>query len=83
LEKTKVVFKGNKEKPVKERILKLYFEHNGIAGSSMITAGLKEKDLSNAIPNTVASIMREMGLNCKTTKKFILTTDSKHNKPVA
>jgi len=27
--------------------------------------------------------MREMGLKCKTLKKFLVTTDSKHNEPVA
>lgn len=27
--------------------------------------------------------MKEMGLKCRTVKKFVVTTDSKHNKPVA
>ena len=27
--------------------------------------------------------MREMGLKCKTIKKYVVTTDSKHNEPVA
>jgi putative transposase len=25
--------------------------------------------------------MKEMGLKCKTTKKFVVTNDSKHNEP--
>ncbi|MDY0045203.1 MAG: hypothetical protein RBS82_11150 [Syntrophales bacterium] len=27
--------------------------------------------------------MREMGLKCRTVKKFVVTTDSKHNEPIA
>ena len=27
--------------------------------------------------------MKEMGLRCRTIKKFVVTTDSKHNEPVA
>lgn len=76
--------KAIRKKQLKERIIKLYFEHNGMAGSPMITADLKdENEFSNVSPNTVASLMREMGLKCKTTKKFVVTTDSRHNKPVA
>jgi len=55
-----------------------------MAGSPMITADLWEDlGFSNVSPNTVALFMREMGLKSKTVKKFVVTTDSSHNEPVA
>jgi len=82
--KRKPSLKATRKRHLKERILKLYSEHNGMAGSPMITADLREEhEFSNVSPNTVASLMREMGLKCKTIKKFVATTDSRHNKPVA
>jgi putative transposase len=69
---------------LKKRICELYAEHNGMAGSPMITADLNdETKFHNVSPNTVANLMREMNLKCKTVKKFVVTTDSKHNEPVA
>ncbi len=73
-----------KNQRLKKRILELYSEHNGMAGSPMITADLKdESEFSDVGENRVARLMREMDLKCKTVKKFVVTTDSKHNKPVA
>ena len=40
-------------------------------------------EFSDVSKNRVARLMREMGLKCKTLKKFVITTDSKHNEPVA
>jgi putative transposase len=37
----------------------------------------------NVSPNTDVRLMREMNLKCKTVKKFVATTDYKHNEPVA
>ncbi len=69
---------------LKKRIFELYAEHNGMAGSPMITADLHDDpEFSNVSKNRVARLMREMGLKCKTLKKFVVTTDSKHNEPVA
>jgi len=69
---------------LKNRISELYTEHNGMAGSPMITADLHDDpEFSNVSKNRVARLMREMGLKCKTLKKFVITTDSKHNEPVA
>ena len=69
---------------LKKRIFELYVEHNGMAGSPMITADLNdEPDFFNVSPNTVARLMRELNLKCKTAKKFVATTDSKHKEPVA
>ena len=55
-----------------------------MAGSPMITADLRDKfEFSNVSKNTVAHHMREMNLKCRTVKKFVVTTDSKHGEPVA
>ena len=73
-----------RKKQLQERIYKLYSEHNGMAGSPMITVDLREgSEFSNVSPNTVDIFMREMGLKSKTVKKFVVTTDSNHNEPVA
>ena len=70
-----------KREQLKNHILKLYSEHNGMAGSPMITADLKEyPEFSNVSVNTVASLMKKMGVRCKTVKKFVVTTDSNHKK---
>ena len=69
---------------LKQRIFALYVEHNGMAGSPMITADLNdEPEFHGASKNTVARLMRGMKLKCKTIKKFVVTTDSTHNEPVA
>jgi putative transposase len=55
-----------------------------MAGSPMITADLNdESEFFSVSKNTVARLMRQMNLKCKTVKKFVATTDSKHNEPVA
>jgi len=69
---------------IKKRISALYEDHKGMAGSPMITADLRaESPFATVSKNRVARHMRAMGLRCKTTKKFIVTTDSKHNEPIA
>jgi putative transposase len=69
---------------LRQRIAKLYEEHGGAAGSPMITADLRaEKQFQNISRPRVARHMRSMGLRCKTVKKFVVTTDSKHKEPVA
>ena len=69
---------------LQERIKGLFAQHKGMAGSPMITADLREyPEFSNVSRNRVARYMREMGLRCGTVKKFVVTTDSKHNEPVA
>jgi putative transposase len=73
-----------KNKRLRERIQELYTEHRGMAGSPMITADLRaEPEFSSVGKNRVARQMKTMGLKCKTAKKYIVTTDSKHNEPVA
>jgi len=69
---------------IREGIRRLYDEHKGMAGSPMITADLRsEPGFEGVGKNRVARHMRAMGLRCKTLKKFIATTDSKHKEPVA
>ena len=69
---------------LRERIMELYLEHGGMAGSPMITADLNdEPEFFGVSKNTVARLMRKMNLKSKTIKKFVVTTDSKHNEPVA
>jgi len=69
---------------LKRRIRELFARHNGMAGSPMITADLHDDpEFSRVSRNRVARLMREMGLKCRTVKKFVVTTDSKHNEPVA
>ena len=71
-------------KRLQRRIFELYIEHNGMAGSPMITADLHDVDeFSKVSKNRVARLMNKMDLKCKTLKKFVATTDSKHNKPIA
>ena len=69
---------------LKKRILELYFEHKRMAGSPMITADLRDDpEFFNVSKNTVARSMQEMNLRSQTVKKFVVTTDSRHNEPVA
>ena len=75
------VRKENNER-LQRRIFELYIEHNRMAGSPMITADLHDEDeFSKVSKNRVARLMNKTNLKCKTLKKFIATTDSRHNKP--
>ena len=69
---------------IRKGIRRLYDEHNGMAGSPMLTADLRsEPEFERVGKNRVARHMREMGLRCKTLKKFIATSNSKHKEPIA
>lgn len=72
-----------KEK-LKGRIRELFSRHNGMAGSPLITADLHDSpEFTKVSRPRVARLMRELGLRCRTVKKYVVTTDSKHNEPVA
>ena len=74
----------SENKRLRQRIRELYVEHKGMAGSPMITADLRSgPEFSKVSKNRVARHMKDMGLRCKATKKFVVTTDSKHDEPVA
>ncbi|WP_407929146.1 IS3 family transposase [Desulfomarina profundi] len=69
---------------LKKRIQELFEQHNGMVGSPIITADLHDQpEFSNVSRQRVARMMKEMGLKCRTVKKFVVTTDSKHTEPVA
>ena len=67
-----------KKNVLKEKITVLYFEFKQRYGSPRITMELNS--LGYQISRiTVAKYMRELGLKSKLSKKFKITTDSKHN----
>ncbi len=73
-----------KREKLKYCIRELFAEHNGMAGSPMITADLHDNpEYANVGRPRVARLMRDMGLKCRTVRKFTATTNSKHNKPVS
>ena len=73
-----------KNEALKKRIRELFYRHKGMVGSPIIAADLREDpEFSDVSRQRVARHMKEMGLKCKTVKKFVVTTDSKHNEPVA
>lgn len=73
-----------KNEVLKKRIRELFRQHKGMAGSPLITEDLKEEpSFSNVSRNRVALLMKEMGVKSKSIKKYVVTTDSKHNEPVA
>lgn len=74
----------SENKRLRERIEDLFSEHKGMVGSPMLTKDLREEpEFANVSRNRVARHMKDMGLKCKTVRKFVVTTDSKHNEPVA
>ncbi len=71
-------------KRLKERIKEIFSAHKGMVGSPIVTADLHDDhEFSKVSRPRVARMMRDMGLKCRATKKFVVTTDSKHNHPVA
>ena len=56
--------------------------HKNNFGSPRVHQELKRRGVSCS-ENTVAKVMKEAGIQAKTTKKFKLTTDSNHSHPVA
>ena len=75
--------KAEKER-FRARIKELYKQHKGMIGSPMLTADLHDgSEFSKVSRARVARHMKEMGLKCLYVKKFVPTTDSKHDEPVA
>ena len=72
------------KKKLQSRIKELYAEHKGMIGSPMLTADLRDDvEFSKISRNRVARHMKEMGLKCRSVKRFVVTTDSKHGELVA
>lgn len=60
----------------------LFAESKMVYGSPRIHAGLRRRGI-NCNLNQVAKLMKANGIRSKTKRKFRVTTDSKHNFPVA
>lgn len=77
---------ASKTKLSNEELLKkikdVYDDNEGIYGSPRIAIELNANG-TKCSKNRVARIMRKNGIVAKTKKKFKVTTDSEHNRPVA
>lgn len=72
------------QEALKKRICELFAHHKGMVGSPIITADLHDDpEFQKVSRPRVARLMKEMGLKCRTVKKFVVTTDSKHDEPIA
>lgn len=65
-----------------KKIKEIFTEHQGRYGSPRVWEELVEQGFSCS-ENKVARIMRELGLQAIGKRKFRVTTNSNHNKPVA
>ena len=65
-----------------KKIIQVFKSHNSRYGSPRITNELKRNG-ENCSKNRVARRMKQLGIFAKAKKKFKVTTDSKHNFPVA
>jgi len=70
------------KKMLRENIRQAYVNHGGTAGSRTIEADLKALGIECG-KNRVAREMRQMGLKCRTRRRFVATTDSRHKEPIA
>lgn len=71
-----------KNKDLKDRIKKIFYDFNETYGSPRMTEELKSLGI-NVSENTVAKLMKDLGLVAKAKKKFKITTNSKHNKHIS
>lgn len=67
-----------------ERVRSVFDEHHAIYGARKVAAELVEQNI-RVCRNTVAGLMREMGLRSRAQKRrrFTVTTDSDHADPIA
>jgi putative transposase len=65
-----------------ERIRSIYEQRKRVYGCLRITAELREEGFSCS-KNRVARLMRKQGITARPKKKYKVTTNSKHNKPIA
>jgi transposase InsO family protein len=65
------------------KIRQLFDEHKGLYGSPRLAADLKQRKVK-VCRNTVARLMKQIGLRARTRRRFVpLTTDSRHHQPLA
>lgn len=74
-----------KNELLKSLIKHYYFTvHNKMAGSELITRDIRDvKEFKGVHRTRIAVLMSSMGLKCHTQKKYVVTTDSKHNNWIA
>jgi putative transposase len=65
-----------------ERIRSIYEQRKHVYGCLRITAELREEGFSCS-KNRVARLMRKQGITARTKRRFRVTTNSKHKKPIA
>jgi putative transposase len=83
LSRPKSCRKRQKEE-LQHAIKECYDNHEGRAGSPTVTHDLRDCEKWKSISRSrVAREMQAMSLRCKTKKRFVVTTDSKHSMPVA
>lgn len=66
-----------------EKIKSIFQASRQSYGTRRIKRALANKESLVTSRRRIGRLMREMGLSCKTKRKFIATTDSKHQLPVA
>lgn len=71
-----------RKQTLKREIKAIFKESRQIYGSYKITIELKKKGITLS-RSYVARLMQEMGIRSRTRKKFVATTDSNHENPVA
>ena len=68
---------------LRKAIHRHYNNHKGMIGSPGIAAELKDfPEWRRTNRTRVALEMKAMGLRCRTRRKFVVTTDSKHSEPI-
>ena len=63
-------------------IREIFNKSRNIYGTRRIADQLAKRDIFIS-RNRIVKLMALAGLSCKTTRKFKVTTDSKHNKPIS
>ena len=75
-------FKAEADAVLVELIREIQSQHKGRYGSPRVHEALKQKGYLVG-HNRIARLMRDNGLNCRPRKKYVATTNSRHNEPVA
>ena len=68
---------------LQEKIRQAHYSHGGTAGIRTILADLRSLGIEGIGKKKVAREMKAMGLKCKTRRRFVATTDSRHSEPIA
>ena len=74
--------RARRDKRLKAKIHVIYHQHKKRYGSPRITEELKSQGESTSV-HRVSRLMRESGLRAVPIRRFKVTTDSRHNQPVA